>query len=106
MKLSLQKDTDNSDRFDLNISGELDRESLKHDYWKTVSAHDKKELASAKQITVDLQAIKRADTAGLAWLLNLKRDLLTHISIVHIINVPQKLLNLAELSGAQSLLKE
>ncbi|MDT0595984.1 STAS domain-containing protein [Glaciecola petra] len=106
MKLSLNKDADESNTFKLSISGELDRESLIHDYWTTVSALDKKALQSAIQLTIDLQETKRADTAGLAWLLNLKRDLLKHIKTVTIINVPQKLLNLADLSGAQSLLKE
>lgn len=106
MELQIQKDANKAGALSISISGELDRESLKHDYWLKASAEDKQNIASATQVTVDLKATKRADTAGLAWLLNLKRDLLTQVEAVKIINVPQKLLNLADLSGAQALLTE
>lgn len=90
----------------LNISGALDRNSLQSDFWKAASAKQKQALNAVSNIIVDLTSIDKADTAGLAWLLNLKRDLHHQQKTVKIVNVPETLLNLAALSSAQALLDE
>lgn len=56
-------------------------------------------------ITVDLAAVDNIDSAGLALLLNYLRDA-KHADVkVSFINIPDRLLSLAALSNADTLLK-
>ena len=88
----------------LNISGSLDVSALKDDFLATISAQDKQKLIALDRLTVDLGQVERADTAGLAYLLNLVKDLSAHSIEVRFSHIPQKLSNLAALSNAQDLL--
>jgi phospholipid transport system transporter-binding protein len=53
---------------------------------------------------VCLNDVDRADSAGLAWLINLKRDLKHNNVDVSIHDSPTKLIALAKLSNADSFL--
>ena len=89
----------------LTLSGNLDRESLKGDWWQLLSAAQKSSLSKVEQLNIDLENAPRADTAGLAWLINIARDANTQNIKVIFANVPTKLLNLADLSGAKQILQ-
>lgn len=104
MKLMLDIDSANNTLAHLSIIGELDQTVLTGDYWPNVSEGDKQTLLAAKQVNVNLSAVERADTAGLAWLINLIKDAKAHKVKVSFQSVPDKLLNLADLSGAKEML--
>ncbi len=88
----------------LDLKGELDQVSLKHDYWPSLSATEKDKIKKNGHLKIDLSGIERADTAGLAWLINIVKH--TKAESVHLsfTGVPNKLLNLADLSSARDIL--
>lgn len=68
-----------------------------------------KQLASAKKhfgkvVTVDLKNTDHNDTAGLAWLINLKAELMGDKIQVIVENVPESLKKLSRLSDADKIL--
>ena len=89
----------------LEVNGDLDQLSLKKDYWMSVDSNEKKQLKDAGSLIVCLDNVERADSAGLAWLINLKRDLKQHNVSVSIHNSPKKLIELAKLSNADGFLE-
>lgn len=88
----------------LSISGELDQTTLVHDFWQNLSASDNQAIVKAGCIKIDLANVDRTDTAGLAWLINLIKHSHEKKVKVSFDGVPDKLLNLAELSGAKQFL--
>jgi|GEM_PF-154989 len=88
----------------LDISGDLDQFSLQKDYWSGLNASEQKALVKQQRLDVCLAKVERADTAGLAWLINLVANLKGEGIDTFIHNAPPKLMSLAELSNAQSLL--
>jgi len=89
----------------LVVNGDLDQLTLKKDYWVSINADTKKQISSASSLVVCLDDVERADSAGLAWLINLKRDLKQRDVSVSIHNPPKKLIELAKLSNADGFLK-
>ncbi|WP_412972427.1 lipid asymmetry maintenance protein MlaB [Glaciecola sp. MF2-115] len=89
----------------LKVNGDLDLLSLKKDYWTSIDSSEKEEVQAAGSLIVCLDNVERADSAGLAWLINLKRDLNQHNVSVSIHNSPKKLIELAKLSNADSFLE-
>ena len=89
----------------LVVKGDLDQLTLKKDYWASTNEDAKKQLAEASNLVVCLDDVERADSAGLAWLINLKRDLKQRNVSVSIQNSPKKLIELAKLSNADSFLE-
>ncbi|AEP29035.1 STAS domain-containing protein [Brumicola nitratireducens] len=89
----------------LVVKGDLDQLTLKNDYWASTNDGAKKQLAEASSLVVCLNDVERADSAGLAWLINLKRDLKQRNVSVSIHHSPKKLIELAKLSNADSFLK-
>lgn len=89
----------------LVVKGDLDQLTLKNDYWVSTNDAAKKQLAEASSLFVCLDDVERADSAGLAWLINLKRDLKQRNVSVSIHNSPKKLIELAKLSNADSFLE-
>lgn len=89
----------------LVVKGDLDQLTLTKDYWASVDAKTKNQLADAARLMVCLNDVDRADSAGLAWLINLKRDLNQHKVDVTIHDSPVKLIELAKLSNADSFLE-
>lgn len=89
----------------LQLVGNLDRDSLSKDFFQNLSRKQADELSSSKQLTVSLASVDRADTAGLAWLINMVRDAKAQNIKVIFEHVPDKLLHLADLSGAKEILQ-
>lgn len=104
MKLSLDLSSDDKPTLALKINGELDQTTLKHDYWSTLNEKDQKYIIDKGVLTVDLANVNRSDTAGLAWLINIVKDANANKVEVSFKSVPDKLLNLAELSSAKQIL--
>jgi phospholipid transport system transporter-binding protein len=97
------KEQDNT--LTLLVSGDLDQLSLTKDYWVLSDESARKQLLSAASLVVCLKSVERADSAGLAWLINLKRDLNQHDVSVSIQGSPTKLIELAKLSNAAGFLE-
>ncbi|MFT4653595.1 MAG: phospholipid transport system transporter-binding protein [Kangiellaceae bacterium] len=106
MKLSLTLPSSSNSSVCLLISGELDQATLTHDYWLGLNESDKQALINAGHLKVDLANVERTDTAGLAWLINLVKDAKTNKVKVSFESVPDKLLNLADLSSAKNILTQ
>lgn len=104
MKLSLDLPTGNKTAVGLMISGELDQNTLTKDYWPTLGQNEKQSIVKIGAIEIDLANVERSDTAGLAWLINIVKDAKANKVMVSFKSVPDKLLNLAELSGAKQIL--
>jgi phospholipid transport system transporter-binding protein len=90
----------------LSIIGELDQTTLVQDYWDMLPDSDKKNIIASGQLKVDLSEVERSDTAGLAWLINLVKHAKAKKVKVSFKSVPDKLLNLANLSGAKNILSQ
>ena len=104
MNLSLDFPTDSKSAVCLTINGDLDQITLKHDYWLTLSQTEQKSIVDNGVLEVDLTNVERGDTAGLAWLINIVKHAKANKVEVSFKSVPDKLLNLAELSGAKQIL--
>lgn len=102
MQAELKQQTDS---LVLKVGGDLDQLTLKKDYWLTTNNEDKLALVKSANLTVCLKNVQRADSAGLAWLINLKRDLKQHNVNVSIQHPPTKLVELAKLSNAANFLE-
>ena len=89
----------------LVVNGDLDQLSLSKDYWVSIDTNAQKQIMDAGKLQVCLGDVERADSAGLAWLINLKRDLKNNNVTVSIENSPKKLIELATLSNADSFLQ-
>jgi len=89
----------------LSFAGDLDRDSLSKDFFKSITQKQIEDLSAVKQLNITLLDVDRADTAGLAWLINIVRDAKTRNIKVIFSNVPDKLLHLADLSGAKEILQ-
>lgn len=104
MNLKLNLPTSNGPDACLFISGELDQMTLKYDYWPRMASKERDAVSQSGKLIVDLSDVDRSDTAGLAWLINLVKHAKVDKVKVSFQSVPDKLLNLADLSGAKSLL--
>lgn len=104
MKLSLQLPSANNTAVGLTISGELDQNTLTKDYWSALQQSEVQAIVNSGAIEIDLANVERSDTAGLAWLINIAKDARANKVKVSFKSVPDKLLNLAELSGAKQIL--
>lgn len=86
------------------LSGDLTMYSI-HSDW--LSHHQQQTLGSLKKsepITFDLAKIQRIDSAGLAWLVNIVRDVKAAGFSLIFTNTPSELLNLAKISDVSTLL--
>lgn len=96
---------DASGNASLNLSGNLDRDSLSKDFFQSLAKSSAHSVNGAKQLLVSLKSVERVDTAGLAWLINIVRDGKAKNINVTFADVPDKLLHLADLSGAKEILQ-
>lgn len=87
----------------LLITGDLTKYSIGKDWWVSEGKNASSQLNSGA-LTVDLSEVDRADSAGLAWLINLIRDCKTNKIPVVLKKVPSDLLDLAKISDASDLL--
>lgn len=82
----------------------LTRDTLSNDGWATLNKNDCVALQKKSRVSLDLSHVGPVDSAGLAWLLNIKRDALKDKVTITFCAVPDKLDQLAALSGVNSLL--
>lgn len=86
------------------VSGELSISTITREFEKKYqNLFDNKHI-SDNEINVDLSKVNKIDTAGLAWLLMWIERAVTYKKQLNLVNVPEKLLNLAKLSSVESLL--
>jgi phospholipid transport system transporter-binding protein len=64
------------------------------------------ELVKTSHLEVDFAQVSQVDSAGLAWIINLIRDARAQQIPVTLTHIPDKLLHLAALSNADTLLTE
>jgi phospholipid transport system transporter-binding protein len=88
----------------IEVLGELDRTTITNNLWADLSALQQSTVSKAKAVKIDLAKVQRADTAGLAWLINAIRDIPLDVKQVEVKNVPKKLLDLAKLSNADKFI--
>ena len=85
------------------LSGSLNRDTVPY-FWR----NSLQQLASAqsddKPLTLDLHNVEHIDTAGLAWIMNLRRDTKQKNIQFKIANPPATLLNLAKISDVERFL--
>lgn len=93
-----------SNSSELHLNGNLDRTTLAVDGWKMLDKNEQSVFINKGTMLVDLSGITHADSAGLSWLLNLKRDAKHHKVNVNLKSVPQRLIQLASLSSVDKLL--
>lgn len=93
-----------TDKGNIIVHGHLDRDTLSTNFWQGLSSSERSALINAKQSAIDLSDVERADSAGLAWLINAVRDAKQNGVSITLLNMPEKLHKLAKLSSADSFL--
>tara|TARA_A200000113_G_scaffold170171_1_gene155075 strand:+ start:74 stop:382 length:309 start_codon:yes stop_codon:yes gene_type:complete len=86
------------------VHGHLDRDTLSSNFWTELSSQQREKLRSRKASTIDLSDVERADSAGLAWLINAVRDSRQNGVSITLYKMPEKLHKLAKISDADSFL--
>ncbi|MBT0585433.1 STAS domain-containing protein [Alteromonas oceanisediminis] len=86
------------------IRGDLTMYTLRKDWWEAHAGDVLPSLDKEQTITVDLTDLKRSDSAGLAWLINLVRDTKANGVSIVFSHIPNELVNLAKISDASALL--
>ncbi len=61
-------------------------------------------FAGHGHVTLDLAAVTRADSAGLAWLLELRRRALRRTMRLEVVNMPKQMLEMARLCKLDDVL--
>ena len=84
------------------LSGELNRNTV-NSCWPT-SLSDLLHSSKGQTPLIDLAGVSDADTAGLAWLLNLLRDAKKQNITLKLKNVPETIINLAKISDVDGFL--
>jgi phospholipid transport system transporter-binding protein len=83
----------------LLLVGDLTRKTVNSAFEKKAS------LLISKEITLlDLSAVSRVDTAGLAWLLLVLEQVQKQHQEIHFVNIPQELIKLAKISAVDTFL--
>lgn len=93
-----------NDKGNIVVHGHLDRDTLTDNFWQGLNSKERSTLVNAKQSSIDLGDVERADSAGLAWLINAVRDAKQNGVSITLLNMPEKLHKLAKLSNADSFL--
>lgn len=82
----------------LTLSGQLTKQTIKHDLLKT-----EPKFRHCSLLTINLSELTAVDSAGLAWLINIMRDCRSANIALEWQDVPSNIMQLAKLSNAQSL---
>jgi len=93
-----------NDKGNVIVHGQLDRDTLSKNFWETLSSGERSVLQQNKRCCVDLSDVERADSAGLAWLINAVRDAEQNGVSIVLNKMPEKLKKLAKISNADSFL--
>ncbi|MEW6990273.1 lipid asymmetry maintenance protein MlaB [Colwelliaceae bacterium 6441] len=83
----------------LLLTGELTRNTVNNAFEKKAAS-----LLSKEITLLNLSAVSKVDTAGLAWLLLVLEQKKHQLHEIHFIHIPQELLNLAKLSAVDTFL--
>lgn len=83
----------------LLLTGELTRKTVNSSFEKKAAAFITKDI-----VLLDLSAVSRVDTAGLAWLLLVLEQTKKQRQEIHFINIPQELIKLAKLSAVDTFI--
>ncbi|WP_338516436.1 STAS domain-containing protein [Alteromonas gracilis] len=86
------------------VHGHLDRDTLSKNFWESLTNEQRSNLVAAKKCVIDLGDVERADSAGLAWLINAVRDAKQNGVSMSLYKMPEKLHKLAKISDADSFL--
>jgi phospholipid transport system transporter-binding protein len=86
------------------VHGHLDRDTLSKNFWESLTNEQRSNLVAAKKCVADLGDVERADSAGLAWLINAVRDAKQNGVSMSLYKMPEKLHKLAKISDADSFL--
>lgn len=84
---------------ELTLTGELTRHSL-----NTKNYQDLNSALTTKNIVINLAAVNKTDTAGLAWLLFLVEQAKKNNCELSFVHVNEDLIKLAKLSSVDTLL--
>lgn len=82
----------------LILKGVLNNQTISQELF----ALHRKQIVTSDTLTIDLEAVTQLDSAGLAWLLNAVRDAREANVLLAWRHIPDKLLQLARLSSAES----
>mgnify|MGYP001029097932 FL=1 len=93
-----------NDKGNVVVHGHLDRETLSKNFWDSLNGNERSTLINNKGCLVDLSDVERADSAGLAWLINAVRDAKQNGVSMSLYKMPEKLRKLAKISDADSFL--
>ncbi|BFT29274.1 hypothetical protein D210916BOD24_04500 [Alteromonas sp. D210916BOD_24] len=93
-----------NDKGNIVVHGHLDRDTLSKNLWESLRNSERDLLKKAATCTVDLSDVERADSAGLAWLINAVRDAKQNNVSMTLYKMPEKLQKLAKISDADSFL--
>ncbi len=83
----------------LRLAGELTFESV-----PSLVGDIELQFDAGQPLELDLAAVSRSDSAGLALLVSWERRAKAHNSRIHYLNMPDQLRGLAQLSGVEELL--
>lgn len=93
-----------NDKGDVVVHGHLDRDTLSKNFWESLASSERNTLVQNQRCSVDLSDVERADSAGLAWLINAVRDAKQNGVSITLYKMPEKLHKLAKISNADGFL--
>ena len=93
-----------NDKGNIVVHGHLDRDTLSKNFWECLSSKERERLINSGACRIDLSDVERADSAGLAWLINAVRDAGQNGVSMTLLKMPEKLHKLAKISDADSFL--
>lgn len=87
-----------------SMGGELTFKSANRVLEKTARLFDKRNSASHPAVTLDLSGIARADSAGLALILEWCKQSAANGQELHFANIPQQLQAIARVAGVDAII--
>lgn len=93
-----------NDKGNIVVHGHLDRDTLSKNFWECLNSKERERLINSGECRIDLSDVERADSAGLAWLINAVRDAGQNGVSMTLLKMPEKLHKLAKISDADSFL--
>jgi phospholipid transport system transporter-binding protein len=86
------------------LQGELNRNTIPKSDALSLVEQSFQNPTSGQIITLDMAGVKHADTAGLAWLMNLLKDSRQQNVQFEFKNIPESVVKLAKISDVDSFL--
>lgn len=86
-----------------SLQGELNRHTIPESE-SLIAIQGKVSAKNSEKSILDMAGVSHADTAGLAWLMNLLKDSREKNIEVELKNIPETLINLAKISDVDGFL--